>query len=72
MSLEFQIVQSNCYSNLNFTFWAWSTYDYVPRSVHVYGHVMSGISVEHVEAEHGGLNFCFTFGVELYEPLWLI
>ena len=25
MSLEFQIVQSNCYSKPNFTFWAWST-----------------------------------------------
>ena len=25
MPLEFQIVQSNCYSKLNFTFWAWST-----------------------------------------------
>ena len=26
MSLEFQIVQGNCYSKPNFTFWAWSTY----------------------------------------------
>ena len=47
--------------------------NYVPRfTVHVHGHVMSGIKVEHAEVEHGGLNFCFIFGVELYEPLRLI
>ena len=46
--------------------------NYVPRfTVHVYGHVIVWDYSEHAVVEHGGLNFCFTFGVELYEPLRL-
>ena len=41
--------------------------NYVPHfTVHVYGHVMSGIFSENAEVENGGLNFCVTFGVELH------